>query len=104
MRALVIGLRRYDFKDDDGERVKGMTMHYVMPEGSGDEDTIGFLPVRESVSQEAAKGLAQVPGYYELYHEMRPGRNSRPTPTLVSMSFEGPADVGTTPAPQEEAS
>ncbi len=103
MRALVIGVRRYDFKDDSGDRVRGLTLHYVMPEASSEEDTQGYLPLREGISLDLASQIPEVPGYYDLRHEMRPGRNSRPTPTLVSLTFEGPAEVGTIP-PREKAS
>lgn len=104
MRALVLGLRRYDFKDDDGQRVNGVSLHYVMPEASEEEDEYGHMPMKENLTPEMARQLSEVPAFYELEHKMRPGRNSKPTPTLTGITFAGPASLDSAPATSEQAS
>lgn len=104
MRAVVLGLRKYDFEDDNNQRVQGVSLNYVMPHPSEEDDVYGHLPMKESISPDLGRQLTEVPGVYELHHEMRPGRNSRPTPTLVGLSFVGPFPLDATPVASEEAS
>ena len=49
-KVLVLSLSVYDFKNDDGEIVKGTTVHYVGLKNDGSRDTlIGLKPAKSTL-------------------------------------------------------
>lgn len=103
MQVLVLGARRYDFKDDDGARVEGVTVHYLTvdpeDEGSpGDENQKGEIPFSVSAPASVFHQFEQLPGYYEVDFRQRPGRGGRPTLQAARVSYAGAVSLGVTPS------
>ncbi len=97
MRCLVLGARRYDFKDDDGGRVEGATLHYLTLDGSQDGatgDQVGEIPMQVSAPSSLFHQLTEVPAFYDVDFRQRPGRGGRPTLQAAGVSYEGPAPLG----------
>lgn len=94
MQAIVLGMREYDFTSDTGERVSGVAIHYITGEIKED-GTRGYLPMRETITKGLSEEIREVPGLYEFEYEMRPGRNSRPSPVLREVRYVGPAKLDT---------
>lgn len=92
MQTIVLGLREYDFVSDSGERVSGVAIHYIAD--AVDEDgTRGYLPMKETITKGLSEEIREVPGLYEFEYEMRPGRNSRPSPLLRRVRYVGPVKL-----------
>lgn len=91
-----MGARRYDFKDDDGGRVEGVTLHYLTLDGEpdGNTDQRGEIPMQVSAPMAVFKDLDEVPGYYEVDFKQRPGRGGRPTLQAAGVSYLAAAPIG----------
>ena len=97
MRCLVLGARRYDFKDDDGGRVEGVTLHYLTLDGSQDGttgDQLGEIPLQVSAPASLFHQLTEVPALYDVDFRQRPGRGGRPTLQAAGVSYQGAASLG----------
>lgn len=100
MEVLVLGARRYDFKDDDGARVEGVTVHYVTldseDEGSpgSDDNQKGEIPFSVSAPTAVYHQLEQLPGRYEVHFRQRPGRGGKPTLQATRVSYAGEPSFG----------
>lgn len=96
MRCLVLGARRYSFRDDDGARVEGATLHYLTldgEQGSG-TDQVGEIPLAVSAPSAVFQELARVPAFYDVDFRQRPGRGGRPTLQASGVSYLGEASIG----------
>ncbi len=89
MRCLVLGARPYDFKDDDGARVSGATVHYLVDTPGTDAEAVGFLPMNLPASPVVCDEIraAGAPAFYEMEFGQRPGRGGRPQTTLSGVKF-----------------
>lgn len=100
MRCLVLGARRYSFRDDDGARVEGATLHYLTLDGESatDGDQRGEIPLQVSAPLAVFSDLAELPGYYDVDFRQRPGPRGRPTLQATGVSYhrEAHLDGGTT--------
>ncbi len=97
MRCLVLGARRYDFKDDAGARVEGVTLHYLTLDGEQDGttgDQRGEIPMQVSAPVGVYQDLTRVPAFYDVDFRQRPGRGGRPTLQATGLSYQGPASFG----------
>lgn len=98
MECLVLGARRYDFKDDDGGRVEGVTLHYLtldsIDSGEVDENQKGEIPFSVSAPTAVYHQLEQLPGYYEVDFRQRPGRGGKPTLQATWVSYAREFSVG----------
>jgi hypothetical protein len=94
VRCLVLGARRYDFKDDDGARVEGVTLHYLTLEGSEGSDSMGEIPLQVSAPPGVYHQLSQLPGSYDVDFRQRPGRGGKPTLTATGVSYLGAISLG----------
>ena len=97
MRCLVLGARRYDFKDDDGARVEGVTLHYLTLDSAlagATDDQLGELPMQVSAPPSVFHQLTEVPAFYEVDFRQRPGRGGRPTLQAAGVSYQGAAPFG----------
>ena len=98
MRCLVLGVRRYSFKDDDGERVEGAKLHYLTLDASEDEDLDvdqrGEIPFEVSAPLGLYDKLGEVPAFYDVDFRQRPGRGGRPTLQAAGVSYLGPCRLG----------
>lgn len=92
MEALVIGAEKWDYQSKDGQHKRGMRVTYLAPAESGPNRT-GL----EAVSVPAVDGvwsqLVQVPGYYRLNMEVRPGVRGMPIVRLIGVEAVGPAEI-----------
>lgn len=83
MEVLVLSVKSYDFKNDDGERVSGNKVSYIVNDKM--EDIDGFAPM--VVNVESKNGLDVIPGIYDMNFSMRTGRNNKPELVVKSVSF-----------------
>lgn len=90
--CVLLSARRYDFKDDAGKQVEGVTLTYITDNVETEGDTRGCQPM--SVVGELAvwSKLDTVPGLYDLDFKQRPGPKGKPTLKLVDMKFVGPVE------------
>ncbi len=88
--------RPYDFKDDDGSRVEGATLHYCTSDPAMDARSVGHVPLNISAPVKFFHLLDSVPGHYDIEFGQRPGRGGKPQPTVVGMRFIGEQDLGFT--------
>lgn len=104
MRCLVLGARRYSFRDDGGQRVEGATLHYLTLDGEdhADEDQRGEIPMQVSAPLAVYQDVARVPAFYDVDFRQRPGRGGRPTLQAAGVSYQGPASLGASSDGQEE--
>lgn len=97
MRCLVLGARRYSFRSDDGERVEGVTLHYLTLDGERDtptdDDQVGEIPFSVSAPISLFPELRSAPAYYDVDFRQRPGRGGRPTLQAAGVSYLGAAHV-----------
>lgn len=91
MRCVVLGARRYDFKDDAGGRVEGVTLHYLTQDGIEDANQKGNIPLQVSAPSDVYHQLSQVPAEYDIEFRQRPGRGGKPTLTAAGVSYVGEA-------------
>ncbi len=94
MRCLVLGARRYNFKDDVGEQVRFTKLHYLIEdasEGIPDEDQVGEPPFEVVGPLELFDSLSPGRGFYDVEFRQTPGRRGRPTLQPVAATYEGPA-------------
>lgn len=101
MRCLVLGARRYSFKDDAGELVEGVTMHYLA-EPVESRDEIGYLPLSISAPVQVFRELRSLPAYADIDFRQRPGRNGRPQLVAVGLRYLGEASIGVDEASPQE--
>ncbi len=94
MRCLVLGARPYDFKDDDGSRVEGVTLHYITSDRDPNAQSVGHVPLNVSAAVKFFHLLEGCPGLYDIEFGQRPGRGGRPSVTVVGMKHLGDASFG----------
>lgn len=84
---LLLSARRYDFKDEAGKTVEGVTVSYCDPEEEPEADRLGLTQLQISGPREIWGQLAMVPGYYGMDFRQRPGRGGKPTLQLVRCEY-----------------
>ncbi len=98
MRCLVLGARRYSFKDDDGDRVEGAKLHYLTLDAIDgedlDSDQRGEIPFEVSAPFTVFDQLGEVPAFYDVDFRQRPGRGGRPTLQVAGVSYLGACRLG----------
>ncbi len=106
MRCLVLGARRYDFKDDDGARVEGAKLHYLTLDATEDAypdpDRVGEIPFEVSAPLALFEEFSQAPAFYDVEFRQRPGRGGRPTLQVAGVSYQGPVSFGSPTRPELE--
>ena len=85
--CVLLSARRYDFKDDAGKQVDGVTLTYITEDVETDGDTRGCQPMSVAGSSLVWSKLRDVPGVYDLDFKQRPGPNGKPTLKLVDLAF-----------------
>lgn len=106
---LVLSAKRFDFKNDAGEQVTGSSVTYLDVEGGSinEPNRRGVEPLTIAAPIEVFQQFDQVPGFYSLDFRQRPGKNGRPTLTLVGVKFDrafsfsaAGGSLGASPLPQ----
>jgi hypothetical protein len=64
--VMVIGVSRYNFKNDEtGEMISGTKVHYFDAEYSTEENLTGFVPQSANLPFDFYGSLPVIPAYYE---------------------------------------
>ena len=90
----MLGIRRYGFKDDGGERVEGSKISYLTLDAEDEEDSRGEIPLEVSAARSMFEKFDELPGFYDLDFRQRPGRGGKPTLQLAGLKYSGPASIG----------
>jgi hypothetical protein len=95
--CLLLSARRYDFKDDDGRRIEGVTLTYLTGDVDNEADRRGQSPLSIPAPMDVWHSLQSVPGFYQVDFRQRPGKGGRPTLQAVGVEFLGAValDYGT---------
>ena len=69
---LVLGVKGYDFKNDDGVRMQGMNLFYSDTSFRDDNDLQkGHLPMKVPTTIDVFDVIAELPAYYKLDFRQR---------------------------------
>jgi hypothetical protein len=90
--CVLLSARRYDFTDDAGKRVEGVTINYLTGDVDTEPDRRGVAPLTISAPSELFGTLGALPGLYEVEFKQRAGKNNRPTLMLTSAKFRTALD------------
>jgi hypothetical protein len=93
--------RRYNFKDDDGRTVEGVTLTYLTGDVETTGDRRGCPPLSVSAPVEIFAQLGAVPGVYGFDFKQRAGKGGRPTLQVVGLQFRAPLDGHLQPLPAQ---
>jgi hypothetical protein len=93
-RCVIISGRRYDFADDAGKQVSGVTVEYMTGDAQADEQQRGFPVLKINAAPELWPTLTAMPGVYDVDFKQRPGAKGRPTLQIVSVKLVSPLDFG----------
>lgn len=92
-QCVLLSARRYDFKDDAGKQVEGVTLTYITDNVETEGDTRGCQPLSVAGALSVWPKLAAVPGVYDLDFKQRPGPKGKPTLQLVDLKFVAPVEL-----------
>lgn len=98
-QCVLLSARRYDFKDEAGKQVNGVTLTYITDFVEVEGDTRGCQPLSVNGAAAVWSKLAVVPGVYDLNFKQRPGPKGKPTLQLVDMAFVSPVGLFDVPEP-----
>ncbi len=90
----MLGIRRYGFKDDGGERVEGSKISYLTLDAEDEEDSRGEIPLEVSAPRSMFEKFDDLPAFYDLDFRQRPGRGGKPTLQIAALKYAGPASIG----------
>lgn len=85
--CLVLSARRYDFKDDEGRRVEGVTLTYLTGDVDREADRRGQSPLSIPAPVDVWHQLQAVPGFYQVDFRQRPGKGGRPALQAVGLEY-----------------
>ena len=91
-RCIVLTASRYDFKDDEGKRIEGVTLTYLTGEPESQPDYRGRAVMSIPAPMDIWHQLAAIPGVYGIDFRQRPGPKGRPTLQAVGAEFIAEAD------------
>jgi len=92
-QCIILAARRYDFKDDTGKHVEGITLTYITDFVEVEGDTRGCQPLSVTAPILVWSSLTQVPGVYDLDFRQRPGPKGKPTLQLCKLNFVAPVEL-----------
>jgi hypothetical protein len=93
-RCVLVSARRYDFTDDAGKRVAGVSVEYVTGEAQEEQQARGLPVMTINAAPELWPELTALPGVYDVDFKQRPGAKGRPTLQIVSVNLAGALDFG----------
>ena len=89
--VLVLYINPYDFTNDRGEQVRGMSLEYLDleqdPTGHAREGTKGLTVFKDTLEAEAVRDFKEVPGFYQLSHKQTRDAKGRPTIRVTGGTF-----------------
>ena len=86
--CVLLSARRYDFQDEAGKRVEGVTISYLTGDTDNEPDRRGVAPLTISAPSDVFGTLGPLPGLYDVEFKQRAGKNNRPTLMLTSAKFK----------------
>lgn len=89
-KCLVLSARQYQFKNDGGEQVEGVTLTYLTLDAPADGSTRGCPPLTINASVQLWPQLDTLPGYYDLDFKQRPGPKGKPVLMVAGVHFLHP--------------
>lgn len=90
--CVLLSARRYDFNDDQGKRVEGVTIAYLTGDVDNENDRRGAAPLTISAPSEVFSTLGPLPGVYDVDFKQRAGKNNRPTLMITGVKFKTALD------------
>jgi hypothetical protein len=93
--CLLLAARRYDFKDEQGRRIEGVTLTYLTGDVDKAGDRLGQMPMSIPAPVDVWHQLQAVPGVYGIDFRQRPGKGGRPTLQAVGLEFLSAASLDT---------
>jgi hypothetical protein len=91
--CLILAARWYDFKDDEGRRVEGVTLTYLTGDIDDAADRRGQVPLSIPAPVDIWHQLQAVPGVYGIDFRQRPGKGGRPTLQAIGLEFLAAASL-----------
>lgn len=84
-KILILGIKPYNFVNKEtGEVISGTKVSYI----SNHKSEHGHLPIQISIKDDnTVKNITKVPGVYNCNYAMLPGKNNKPTPTIIGFEF-----------------
>jgi hypothetical protein len=97
--CLILSARRYDFKDEDGRRIEGVTLTYLTGDVDREADRRGQAALSIPAPVDVWHQLQAVPGWYQIDFRQRPGKGGRPALQAIGVEFLAPVvlDYSTLP-------
>ncbi len=100
---LLLGVKKYDFKDENGKSVRGFKFFGVDPLGYQDSsESVGYQIIESSI-QTNFETFTQMPAYYDVVFEQVRGRNGdalyKPTKVQHKAAFSSSSASVLSPVP-----
>jgi hypothetical protein len=90
--CVLLSARKYDFNDDAGKRVEGVTISYLTGDVETTGDRRGAAPLTINAPSEVFALLGPLPGLYDVDFKQRAGKNNRPTLMITGVQFRTALD------------
>lgn len=88
MKHLVLGIKPYDFVDDNGQRLQGVKIYYLDNHLENNANAKGYLPLNLTlVGGDHVDKFISVPGFYNLEFAMMPDKYGKPQIKLHGAAF-----------------
>lgn len=84
--VLILSVNKYEFTDEKtGEIKKGVTLHYVSDYRENTATELGFKPSKTGANEAVFDAVLKggVPGMYRIDTRSKPGKDGKPTLTVV---------------------
>jgi hypothetical protein len=94
--VLIISADKWQFTDEKtGELRNGATIQYVNDYREDTDVSVGFKPIKTSVNDAVFDAIKKsgAPAMYRLDSRSRPGKDNKPTLTVVSAQFVKPVKL-----------
>lgn len=91
--CLILAARRYDFADESGRRIEGVTLTYLTGDVDNASDRRGQVPLSIPAPVAVWHQLQAVPGVYGIDFRQRPGKGGRPTLQAIGLEFLAAASL-----------
>lgn len=85
MKALVLAVKGYDFKNDVGESVKGNKVYYLTSDKV--EGILGNPPMCVNLQDASCFDGKKLPALFNMDFSMKPGKNNKPDIVLVGCDY-----------------
>lgn len=84
-RVLVLGVKKYDFTDENDRTVKGNNMYLI--DFSAEDNSEGFVPIKMAINDEIYKKMSELPAYYEVNYALSSGSGGKAKVSISGVKF-----------------